>query len=237
MASNKVSSKLLEATDEELLDILKNVSKTDTFDTIEIHDDVANYLLHFKILPGKYLIKSTLLFKLYRHWSKNTVSRSTFSLRMNMYLLGRGQGNNKHYKINQNAFKLTEEIEKIVPRVNKTKSVFYRQHFEKFINLHNLKKGSFYLEGYILFNLYDKWTYINEMTNPLNEQQFHLFCKLFFNRKVLNRKGHVFYAINKEAIKQYLSQDDIDKLRQERQNREKENKKSNKEASKKKPTK
>lgn len=216
MALKKLPNSL---TNKELLDSIKDVSNDEPV-ILETHsNDVLKFLTTYNIKPGKQLVMKRLLYDLYRKWSKMPVDPRKFTFEVGKYLLLHGT-RRPCYFINREGFTLAQEIEKLYIQhtKDKTKIVNYKRHFDSFLNYYGLKPGNYYIESYVLYNLYDKWVYKNgNQRHPLGSNQFHSFCKLYFKKERLTSNRVAWFGVNKKAIQQHLSQDEIEYIRQGRQ--------------------
>jgi hypothetical protein len=197
--------------DDELEEALKRTESSNT-----IHDagnDVVNFLISFKIKPGIHRIKDKLLYQLYRTWTKEEyITAYQFNLQCGKYLKRRQSGKNFYYTISKSNFKLTEEANKYLEQfvTNKTKSPRYKLHFDNFLRNHNIKAGLYFVQSYVLYYLYDIWTYSIKKHNPLGEIQFFNFCKLYFKQRRIGSNRVAWFGISK-SIKDVVNEETFKK--------------------------
>jgi hypothetical protein len=202
-----------EISNEKLLELL-DTAKPETADTKASKYDIISFLTHFDIKPGDQLIKARLLYDLYRQWSKHPVPIALFGSEVTKYLLVHSYGRNTFYKLNQEAFKLSEKAFKLMSsrKINKPKSPRFRQHFENFLKHYGLKGGTVWIEGYVLFYLYDKWVYNINKSKPFGYNTFLQMCKLYFKHKRRTTSQMEWYAVD-AGIKKLLSEETMNEIR------------------------
>ena len=170
-----------------LEDLLEAVSSPQehTSPEIPINDDssVYSFLVTYGIKSGESTVKSRLLYELYKRWTKAPLEKAKFENAITKYLVRCSRSGQTVYLIDKDAFKIGEEIQKFLTPSNKTKSKSYKKHFEIYLDKYGIKPGTYWLESYILYFLYDKWIYSIKKKAPLGEIQFFNFCKLYFKYK------------------------------------------------------
>lgn len=209
--TSKISKPITELTSEQLLELLKeNPQEVPTF---EYSNDVLDFLSTYGIKEGPNKIFVSLIYGLYKRWSKKPIYRTQFGMELSK-LFDSFQGTSKltKYQINKSKeFFLEKSVKK---GQNKTKRKPWLGHFLKFKEYYKLKSGSFYIKDVVLYNLYDKWVYKNNNKNPLSMHQFLKFCRLFFQNPAIKIvKGHEYFSINSET-KEYLTPDLINLMKQ-----------------------
>jgi hypothetical protein len=196
---------------EELLAALENSSEAK--ETLQL-DDVAGFLSSFQILPGKNLVRFSLLYELYKLWSKNPSAKTSFAFSLNRFLLPQYVDQIAYYLINRDAFLLSSKSYQLLQTRtrDKTKSPFYKRHYEAFLKHYGLKPGKYWLESFVLFYLYDKW--VLKKQNPLGEYQFMAFSKLYFIHKRRSRDTRLMWFAVDESILQHLPPEHLAQIRQ-----------------------
>lgn len=218
-------------TDEELLQTLEHPSNT-VQDNEMINymalGEVAAFLSRFKIEQGKDAVSKRLLLELYRSWTKEPMTKLQFELEIAKYLMIHQKGSQTFYLINQKAMTLSQEAYKFLEKKtrDKTKSPNWRLHFENFLSKYDLKPGNYFLESFVLYNLYDKYVYEIGKKMPLGENQFYNFCNLYFTNKRLTDNRVSWFGVD-ESIKNAISEESINTLRESRPKRGKKTKQKN----------
>lgn len=208
MSRNKLPHQLSE---EELLEQLQNEEKDSTTEIIDSQDDILSYLAAFNITSGTVKITSSVLYKLYKEWSKNPVERLAFGYRLAEIL---PKEKERYYLINQDSIFLNKELAKwrVIKKKNKVKSPKWHNHFKAFLNHYGLKKGPVYLEGDMIYWLYDKWEYNRgKKGHILNRVAFGSFCKLYLGEEKRTAYSRM-YGVSTE-IYNHLSPETVLKFR------------------------
>lgn len=194
---------------DDLLKVLEN-KEDHSLETIieESDNDVLLFLTTLKINKGNERIKKKLLYKLYYNWSDTPVSQVSFTIKLSYYI----DHETNYYLINENTFKLTNKIKKIVePRRDVRKNKDYTKHFQYFLDKFKLKKGSdLYITGSTVYFLYDNWCYSNNKRPLLGDRGFHIMLNHNLGPyKLLPGKAKI-YGLQKEA-KEILTDEFIKK--------------------------
>lgn len=205
-------------TTEELLELADKPNKeAEVLETSK--NDVLRFLTTYNIKPGKQTVKKRLLYDLYRKWSDDPLESKNFNLEVGKYLLVHFKGIQAYYCINRKGFRLAMDIEELYLKhsKDKTKVIGYKKHFDSFLKHYELKPGKYYIETFVLYTLYDKWTYKNGANNPLGYNQFYNFCKLYFTKKRKTSNRVAWFGVNKSSIDKHLTKEELAYIRQGRQ--------------------
>lgn len=188
---------------EKLLELLKEAP--DTKEVIEGKNDVVAFLSAFHIEPGPNVIKKALLFDLYRAWSGEPVSRNVFSAETTRFLLLHVKGANSYYLLNQEAFNLSERAFKLLrdKKTDRRKMPHLKRHYENYLAHYNVKPGTYWIEAYYLFYLYDKWAYSLKKTKPLSFINFMGYSKLYFKHQRRTSSRMEWLAVDKDVLKHF----------------------------------
>lgn len=207
MSRNKLPHQLSE---QELLEQLQNEEKDSTTETIDSQDDILSYLASFNITNGTTKVLSSVLYKLYKEWSRQPLERMSFSIRLGQILVR----DNRYFLINHDSIALNKELAKwrTAKKKYKVKSPKWHNHFKAFLNHYGLKKGPVYLEGDMIYWLYDKWEYNRgKKGRSLNRTAFGSFCKLHFGEEKRTPYSRM-YGVSTE-IYNHLSPETVLKFR------------------------
>lgn len=221
MAQNKLIQQPGSLTNEELQDLLNNTEskeEDDNFDNIisDLHssENCLIFLSNFEVVPGTHQVKSDLLFKLYQTSTKHYVTKKEFEEVLNRYLVHQVYKGQRLYYINQSALKLTKKTYQLLSytkRNSKIKNPKYKAHIEIFLKKFDIKEGKTWVEGRILYHVYDKWIYKNKATNYLAKHEFLNFLKLFFNYKQLTTNRLWWFQID-ESYKNHITEEELKQL-------------------------
>jgi hypothetical protein len=202
---------------EDLLEAINNPQEhTSPESPINEDASVYGFLITYGIKSGESTIKSRLLYELYKCWTKTPLTKTQFEKHVTKYLINSSRSGQTVYLIDKDAFKIGEEIQKFLIPNNKTKSKSYKKHFETYLTKYNIKPGTYWLESYILYFLYDKWIYSIKKKAPLGEKQFFNFCKLYFKYKRNDSSRVMWFGLDKESLMKTVTEDQLRRIRKGR---------------------
>lgn len=197
-------------------------------------DDVVAFLSVYSIQPGNDVVVHRMLYELYKLWSKTPVTKGEFSHEVGKYLLIQQRHGKLYYLINKDSMRLTKAAFDLINEksIDKSKSLPWRKHFESFLNKYEIKSGDYYVESYILYDLYDEYVYGIGKKSPLGEDQFFNMCKVYFLGKRITSNKVTWFGVD-ESITTVLTQQRLQSLRRNRllHHGKKENKKKQRKTS------
>jgi hypothetical protein len=224
MESRKLLNKL---TNEELLEQIKNEEETVEEDYF---NDFLSFISAFKIGNGEHRVYLTDLYKLYKEWSNNPLTRNSFSHEVGKYFTVVVTRGKRVVHIDAHPSHILKELYEARNKRNKTKSKVHSKpwinHFNAFLKAKNVEKGHYYLEAEIIYWLYDKWCYETKRKSHISYLTFIKFLDLNFERKRILSSRRYFYGVD-EKIKEQYSEKFIHEYREkiEEENKEKMRKK------------
>lgn len=207
MESQKPSTSKLD-----LDDLLKALESEEQVDTSTPDNNVVAFLSFYNIEPGEHKVTAEALYKLYKGWTKEPVSRKVFSAAVREFI-PRPSKATQYFSINLDPNSLSSHTIKHLDKhtVDRTKSKSWRNHFEAFLNKHEIKSGYYWIEGSLLYHIYDKWLYNNNAKSRLGMYNFMRFCFLYIKETKLTAKGR-YFRVDK-ALLNHVSQETIDNFR------------------------
>jgi hypothetical protein len=204
--------------EQSLEELLKTLEDTKDESIVGVTDDVFYFISAFNILPGENKVKKGTLHQLYKTWSKQPVNRKVFSEKLAEHFLTAIIMGTHYFKINLDSMSVRKETLKYLEgkKTKKLKSPHFQKHFEQFLKEHNLKQGKAWVEGFILFYVYDKWCYETNKKTQLANSFFISFCKLYFKHKQNNDKAKLWFGVNDEFMMNHLTPEKIKTIQQAR---------------------
>ena len=164
-----------------LIEAAINESEALTSDVDILTSDVLAFLSHYKISSGKHRASPTLLYRLYKAWSKEKVKQSSFNLELSVYI----QRETRYYLINKDPSELVPDlvfaIKKTKPPATRKKANW--EHFKAYLNANNVASGNDWLEARILHHFYDKWAFNTKRKKALSLVSFYSFLKIAFETR------------------------------------------------------
>jgi hypothetical protein len=183
---------------EELLNILDSSDPQPKIEQIlEYTNDVVPFLTNYGITPGDTPVSKKLLYKLYKAYSKNPIIPVDFNTKVGEYIT---EKSNQYYFINQDNFAISKHIYKEIDKKDKTKSLTYQKHFNWFLTESNIKPGSKWLEGFILFFIYKNFCKSRRINHRLGYLNYHKFLKLHFKYKRIKENRSLWFKVDEETF-------------------------------------
>lgn len=188
-------------TDEELL---KALDQAPVSTPVQGITDVLGFLSFYNIKPGKQKVAKKEVYNLYCKWSKNRMTSKLFAMEMNLHF----PGGDYYYLINLSSIAVSNQLFLYTQKRSKdrTKSPKSKQHFECFLNAHDIKEGSYYIEAFVLYSLYDKWWYDKKHEKPLfSSNLFNRFMRLNFKEKRTKNQLR-WFAVNQSILNHFTEE-------------------------------
>lgn len=174
---------------EELLKQLENIEDSDIF---HYTNDLFQFLSFYAISPGSEPVTLSLLYYLYKNWSKTPISKKEFITDIKKFI----PKDKLFYYINISTINLTKKALQIINNKTspKIKSKKYKEHFEAFLHKYNISPGKYFVNFENIYKLYLFYNKSKYKTNLLSKQNFKEFIKLYFKKKA--NETIEWYGIN-----------------------------------------
>lgn len=203
------------ASEEDLLKILEG--DTSVEQAYDFDNDVDIFLSLFTITPGDNLLSVKIFYELYYKWSKNPIHRNDFPKKVGKYLPITTSKGNLFFSISALPIFLKNKVlAHIASRINtpnKLTSPIHKRHFDNFLSFYKIKRGRYYIQAYVLYYLYDKWTFKTKTKNTLGYKYLINFLKLYFPNKMKAKHGTSVYwfAVHK-SILEHITTTEINEI-------------------------
>lgn len=190
--------------DEELLAALDSADDTET---TEYSSDVPHFLAKFKIDQGSYKVRKSLLYKLYKLYSKEPLTRPMFSTTAAEFI---PVSSKNYFSINIPAMKIANVVhtKKQSTKVNFNASLNVKKHYEKFILAVGMDKGTNWVQAEVLHEIYRFYCIDNRMKSRLIQTNFVTVSKLYFEHKRLTESRAMWFKVDKEIVDRLLTKED-----------------------------
>jgi hypothetical protein len=211
MESKRPPNKL---SDNELLDILNRTSLEDK-DRIKIEDssdnDILRFISFYEIEEGKHFVSSSLMYKLYKAWSRGMSLSSQFGHQFSQYFSKYQIGLSYGYLLNIDKLKVSKQLFNYLNADSKIQKTVRKTHVANFIKKYGIKRGTFEIDLHSLYYLYDKWTYSYKKKVPLSKFVFFNVMKLFLSTNPLTGHNKTYFLID-ETILNYITREEIERI-------------------------
>lgn len=209
-----------QAINSELSELLKIAETKDenSKEVVLLQDDLFSFLQTFNIKTGEELVLKSVLYDLYKSWSKEPIPRINFGHKIGKYLIDHRRRNKAYYKVNRSAFDLNKELLLFLEKtkIKKYKQLPWRKHFEAFLKFYEIKEGKKWVESIVLKHLYNKWCFENRKKSLLSENQLLGFLRLYFKAKRNGSSRMQWFGLNEEFVNKYISKAMLSNLMQHR---------------------
>lgn len=193
----------------ELLKLLDNLQPEDKAKPSQFNP-VLSFLQAFNITHGNEPIRDVLLYRLFKLWSPDSlIDKTNFIKQLNLYI-ERKAPQSRFYLINASVIKISEDLISLAEqkRRDKTKSKHFNNHFLRFLDNTKLSEGKHFVEGDILYYVYNNWWDKARTKTFLGINQFLLFCDLHFTKKRLSNSKLYWYGVS-DAIYQLIDEQSV----------------------------
>jgi hypothetical protein len=198
---------------EELINLLGSSEPEPTEQILEYTNDVVPFLTNYGITPGNVPVSKKLLYKLYKTYSKNAILINEFSTKVGEYITDKST---LYYYINYDNFAISKYIYSETAKRDKTKSLIYQKHFNWFITEKQVKTGSKWVEGFVLFYIYKDFCKLRRVNPKLGYVNYHKFLKLHFQNKRIKGNRSLWFKVDQDTYS-ILSNEEKNVIREARQ--------------------
>lgn len=201
-----------ELSEEELLKALEESQDDVGVKTIEYKNDVLSFFSFYNIQNGTDRVNKKLVFKIYREWSDQPLNSHMFMDAANLFL----ENDRYYFFINQDTISLTVSAYKSIQarKRDMTKSRNYQKHFRTFLDHHDIKTGLIWIPNFVLYYLYDKWTYHNKMKRPMAKSTFLKFLPVFLPKR--KRSKEIAYHAVGRGIYKHITKEQVSVMKRTR---------------------
>lgn len=207
---------LTDLTIEELEKSLETAVETQ--EVPEDSDGILIFLTKFNIRPGEELVHSNILYKLYKEVIKEPLTKIKFNNRLSEYIPTKVNGKGtKFYLLNVDSFKLSRDFFKLIEssKRNPLVSKGLQYHFDRFIGATNIVSGNYWVEGFIIYEIYRHYCIDKKLKKLLGYDSFHKFLKLNFEHRRVTSNRSLWFRVNEETI-QLLTIEEQNEIRERR---------------------
>jgi hypothetical protein len=185
---------------EELMLAFEDAAEVEEVISEEQDEDVVPFLSNYGVQPGNHPVSKKLLYNLYKEYSKLPLSQTTFNLRVLDFVPQQKIMGIPYYCLNQDNFVISKHIFKEQKTREKTKSLTYQKHFQWFLEGRQVKSGSKWVEGYILFFIYKDFCKSRRVNPKLGYENYHKFLKLHFEHKRLKGNRSLWFKVDTQTF-------------------------------------
>jgi hypothetical protein len=195
-------------------DLLASLENAEDIDTTEWTNDVPQFLSHFKFEQGQYRVRSSLLYKLYKLYSKHPITQIEFSLTTSQFI----QLYQSYFFLNVKPIKIAKVVhtKDSVGKINLTANLAFKRHYEGFLRDCRVKKGKTWVEGLIFHEIYRHYCIDKKIKNRITYINFIKVGKLYFTQRRIGSSRAVWFAIDNELVSRILTEDMVARVNSRR---------------------
>lgn len=200
---------------EELLKAIEN-EKVVTKESYTLNP-VLSFCQIFKITPGKYPVKTSLLYRIFKLSNiESPIKQTAFTEKLKELFQNIKKSSNTYVFINIKTFDISKIATKLKEKKTRkyTSSKHWHNHFQAFMQSTSLEEGSVFVEADILYYIYNRWCNENKR-NPIGERNFSQLCQLFFEYRSYMDNDMYFYGVN-ENVKKIIKKEEVARWREGR---------------------
>lgn len=181
---------------EDLLSQLEHSTENPSLDElISYTNDVPYFLSKFKLEAGDHFVRPSLLYKLYKIYSQNPLLQYEFSLTCGNFVPREGS----YFKLNISPIKLTKILNPVTNH-NQLSSASIKKHYEVFIEVAKITKGSKWVEGFMLYELYRFYCIDTGKAKRMRYENFVTISKLYFEHKRIGSSKGRWFKLDSQVL-------------------------------------
>jgi hypothetical protein len=195
-------------------DLLASLESAEDVETTEWTNDVPHFLSHFKFEQGTNKVRTSLLYKLYKLYSKAPLRQYDFSVTVSQFI----ELNNNYFSLNTKPVRIAKVVNTKVmePKHNVTTNMGIKKHYELFLRNTRVKKGTSWVEGLIFHEIYRHYCIDKKIKSRMSYINFIKIGKLYFTQKRIGSSKAVWFAIDNELVSRVLTDDIIARVNSRR---------------------
>lgn len=195
-------------------DLLASLENAEDTETTEWSNDVPHFLSHFKFEQGQHKVRSSLLYRLYKLYSKAPIRQYDFSVTVSQFIEIR----KPYFFLNVKPMRIAKAVntKTTQSKRNVVANLTLKKHYEAFIRDVGAKKGTTWVEGVIFHEIYRHYCIDNKSKNKLSYINFIKVSKLYFKKKRIGESRAVWFAIDNEIVSRLLTDDIIARVNSRR---------------------
>ena len=194
----------------DLLKALEELRDDDTSNELySFENDVPAFLSKFKIEAGDYFIKPSLLYKLYKIFTKEHLNQTEFSISAGNFIPRTDYG----FKLNISPQKIIKILNPPRNKNNIAKSSVLK-HFVVFLKKMDIKKGNKWVESIVLHEIYRHYCIDNRIHKRLSYENFVSICKMNFEYRRIGSSKQNWLKLDPKTL-DLLTPEVLERIRNE----------------------
>lgn len=196
-------TKLHKLSDDELIKYLESgnleIKEDDNLD--ETTEEIVEFIDHYGLREGKFKILEDSLFTLFKMWKQQPEYNKRAFVTVFSIIFKRMYRNKTHYyKLNRKAYALISPLIKKKPKIRYSKMKAGRKLIEEFAEKYEIKEGNYYIEGDILYFLFNNFIDSRKSKFRISYPRFFKLLGLYIPRFRKTTK-YSWFCVDKSIIK------------------------------------
>lgn len=208
---------------EELLKSLEGQDLVNDKTVFSYENPILSFIQTFKISSGKHTVSDKVLHDLFRFWNTTIVlDQRSFNIQLGKYIPSVLR-NRRYYLVDKKVLELAQKVEELKKKhsSDRSRSIKWNKHFEKFLSDTEIEEGTLFIEVDILYYAYRRWCDDTRKKSWLSQESFANICKLNFNTKRISDSKLAWFGVN-HKIKELITREEVERWREGRKQRGKE---------------
>jgi hypothetical protein len=182
----------------------EDVDNLEEIETLDLTNDVTDFLNFFNIRPGSNKIRSLSFYEHYKNWSQSPASYVTFSKIISKTLTIEKTYNKNTVFIKNDLIELNNEVVRNArARKHLKRSHSYKKHIEKFIEDMEIVPGDKWVDINVIYKWYISWRY-KKKTIRLLRRDLRGLLKFYFESRIGKSRG--FFKVKGEFNMEKINQ-------------------------------
>lgn len=169
-----------------------------------VHDNMLEFISHYKIKKGSEPVKRRVLYKIFKNWTNSQDYGSRyFSLQLDQYFYS----DKEHIFIDIDALDLTKKAKDVFFRNDKSRGVsvkfkekYIKIQVEEFTKLYRIVDGEYQIDGNALYYIYENWA-ITTKRKVMKQIDFIAVLKYFMKNERNYKLNTTLFYIDKQQLK------------------------------------
>lgn len=196
-------------------DLLASLESAEDTETTEWSNDVPHFLSHFKFEQGAYKVRTALLYKLYKLYSKAPIRQWDFTNTTAQFIELKGD----YLLLNTKPIRIAKVVntKTVQSKRSVLASLTIKKHYEQFLRDSLVKKGTTWVEGVIFHEIYRHYCIDKKIQSRMIYTNFIKVTKLYFKCRRIGSSKAMWFAIDDELVSRVLNDDIIARVNSRRQ--------------------
>ena len=187
---------------------------------ISFDNPILSFIQAFKIQNGIQKVSDKLLYQLFKLWNNTRIDKRNFNIQLSKYIDCEIKYSRRMYLVDISFLNVAEICEKFIrnKKRDKTKSLKWKNHFDQFIEDTKLTEGQTWIEGDILYYIYNNWLDSKKKKTGFTFGVFMEILHIHFETTTKLTTGMIrAFKVNRTALLNNITREEVERWRLGRQ--------------------